>query len=118
ARRACSRAPGISVAETFLGKGLMDYEDPRALGTVGLQSRDYAMAGFEEADVVIAVGYDLVEHAPKHWNPDRDKQIVAVDTVTTDVDADYVPDVELIGDIKHVLARLAAGCAGQVSAPV
>ena len=44
-------------------------EDPRALGTVGLQSRDYAMAGFEDADVVIAIGYDLVEHAPKHWNP-------------------------------------------------
>ena len=42
----------------------------------GLQSRDYAMAGFEDADVVIAIGYDLVEHAPEHWNPQRDKKIV------------------------------------------
>ena len=46
------RATGIAVAETFMGKGVLDYEDPSALGTVGLQSRDYAMAGFEDADVV------------------------------------------------------------------
>ena len=62
---------GIPVAETFMAKGLLDYEDPHALGTVGLQSRDYEMAGFDDADVVIAVGYDLVEHAPEHWNPRR-----------------------------------------------
>ena len=61
-------ATGIGVAETFMGKGLLDYEDPHALGTVGLQERDYALAGFEDADVVITVGYDLVEHAPRNWN--------------------------------------------------
>src|SRR5688500_18487478 len=61
------RATGIAIAETFMGKGAMDYTDEKSLGTVGLQSRDYALAGFEDADVVIAIGYDLVEHAPKHW---------------------------------------------------
>src|SRR6476620_10203831 len=73
-------APGIAVAETFMGKGLLDYQDPKALGTVGLQSRDYAMAGFEDADVVIAIGYDLVEHSPSHWNPKRDKKIIVIDS--------------------------------------
>ena len=64
------RATGIPVAETFMGKGVLDsHDDPKALGTVGLQSGDYKMAGFEDADVVLAIGYDLVEHAPKHWNP-------------------------------------------------
>ena len=52
ALREFARATGIGVAETFMGKGALDYEDPRALGTVGLQSRDYALAGFEDADVV------------------------------------------------------------------
>src|SRR6202011_6188237 len=84
--REFSRATGIPVAETFMGKGVLDYEDPRALGTVGLQSRDYALAGFEDADVVIAVGYDLVEHSPKHWNPQRDKKIVVVDSVPAEID--------------------------------
>jgi acetolactate synthase I/II/III large subunit len=110
ALREFSRATGISVAETFMAKGLLDYEDPRALGTVGLQSRDYAMAGFEEADVVIAVGYDLVEHSPQHWNPEGDKKIVVIDTVPAEIDEFYVPEAELIGDIYHVLTRLAEEC--------
>jgi acetolactate synthase I/II/III large subunit len=117
ALRAFVHTCGIPVAETFMAKGLLDYEDPHALGTVGLQSRDYAMAGFEDADVVIAVGYDLVEHAPEHWNPHADKQIVMIDTVAAEIDEFFMPAVELIGDIAHVLARLAAGCSRKQSEP-
>jgi acetolactate synthase-1/2/3 large subunit len=110
ALREFARATGIPVAETFMGKGVMDYTDPRALGTVGLQSRDYAMAGFEDADVVIACGYDLVEHAPKHWNPKRDKRIVVIDSEQAEIDENFTPEVELVGDIYHVLSRLAEEC--------
>jgi acetolactate synthase-1/2/3 large subunit len=110
ALREFSRATGIPVAETFMGKGVMDFEDPRALGTVGLQSRDYAMAGFEDADVVIACGYDLVEHAPEHWNPKRGKRIVVIDSQPAEIDEFFTPEVELIGDIYHVLSRLAEEC--------
>jgi acetolactate synthase-1/2/3 large subunit len=101
---------GIPVAETFMAKGLLDYEDPRALGTVGLQSRDYSMAGFDDADVVISIGYDLVEHAPEHWNPKADKKIVVIDSVAAEIDEFFLPEVELIGDIAHVLLRLAGCC--------
>ncbi|HET9102295.1 MAG TPA: acetolactate synthase large subunit [Solirubrobacteraceae bacterium] len=110
ALRAFVHTTGIPVAETFMAKGLIDYEDPHALGTVGLQSRDYEMAGFDDADVVIAVGFDLVEHAPEHWNAKGDKRIVMVDTVAAEIDEFFIPEVELVGDIAHVLARLAAGC--------
>jgi acetolactate synthase I/II/III large subunit len=101
------RATGIPVAETFMGKGLLDYTDPKALGTVGLQARDYAMAGFEDADVVLAIGYDLVEHSPEHWNPRRDKKIIVVDSEPAEIDEYFTPEVELVGDIYHVLTRLA-----------
>jgi acetolactate synthase-1/2/3 large subunit len=119
ALRAFADATGIGVAETFMGKGLLDYEDPRALGTVGLQSRDYALAGFEDADVVIAVGYDLVEHAPSNWNPGRDKTIVCIDTVSPEVDEHFMTAVDLVGDINHILARLAeeVGDGGWDAAP-
>ena len=110
ALREFSRATGIAVAETFMGKGALDYNDPRALGTVGLQSRDYALAGFEDADVVIAIGYDLVEHAPKHWNPRRDKKIVVIDSEPAEIDEFFTPEVELVGDIYHVITRLAEEC--------
>jgi acetolactate synthase-1/2/3 large subunit len=93
-----------------MAKGLMDYENPKALGTVGLQDRDYAMAGFEDADVVIAIGFDLVEHAPKHWNPKRDKRIVVIDTVAAETDENFIPEVELVGDVYHVLTRLGEEC--------
>src|SRR5436309_7800854 len=109
ALRAFAQTTGIPVAETFMAKGLIDYEDPKALGTVGLQARDYEMAGFEHADLVIAIGYDLVEHAPSHWNPNGDKRIIVIDSVAAEIDENFIPEVELIGDIAHVLARLAAG---------
>ena len=109
ALRAFAQTTGVPVAETFMAKGLLDYEDAKALGTVGLQTRDYEMAGFEDADLVIAIGYDLVEHAPWNWNPGADKRIIVIDSVAAEIDEYFVPEVELIGDIAHVLARLAAG---------
>ncbi len=117
ALRAFVHTTGIPVAETFMAKGLIDYEDPHALGTVGLQSRDYEMAGFDDADVVISVGYDLVEHKPENWNPKQNKQIVVIDTVPAEIDEFFVPAVELIGDIASVLARLAAGCSRRRPGP-
>jgi acetolactate synthase-1/2/3 large subunit len=117
ALRAFVHTTGIPVAETFMAKGLLDYEDPHALGTVGLQSRDYAMAGFDDADVVITVGYDLVEHAPQHWNPGKDKRIVMIDTVAAEIDEFFIPEIELVGDVAHILARLAAGTQRSPSVP-
>ena len=68
------------------------------------------MAGFEDADVVIAIGYDLVEHAPSHWNPRSDKKIVVVDSQPAEIDEYFQPEVELVGDIYHVITRLAEEC--------
>ena len=106
ALREFARATGIGVAETFMGKGSLDYRDPHALGTIGLQSHDYALAGFEDADVVITVGYDLVEHAPRNWNPRRDKKIVCIDTTSAEVDEHFMTEIDLVGDISHILSRL------------
>ncbi|MEA2410826.1 MAG: acetolactate synthase large subunit [Thermoleophilaceae bacterium] len=105
------RATGIPVAETFMGKGLLDpTAGPKALGSVGLQAGDYKMAGFEEADVVISFGYDLVEQSPQTWNPGRDKTIVCIDSLPAEIDEYFVPEVELVGDIYHVLSRLGEEC--------
>lgn len=110
ALREFSRATGIPVAETFMAKGLIDADSDRALGAVGLQAGDFAMAGFDEADLVIAVGYDLVEHAPALWNPGRDRRIVCIDSVPAETDEHFIPSVELIGDPYATLSRLAGEC--------
>src|SRR5687767_1505585 len=104
------RATGIPVAETFMGKGLLPADNPKALGSVGLQAGDYNMAGFDEADVVLAIGYDLVEHSPQHWNPNRDKKIICIDSVPPEPDANFIPDVELVGDLHIIVSRLREEC--------
>jgi acetolactate synthase-1/2/3 large subunit len=116
ALREFARVTGIPVAETFMGKGVVDHTDEHFVGTVGLQERDYALAGFEDADVVITVGYDLVEHAPVNWNPRKDKRIVCVDTTSVEVDEHFITEVDLIGDMEVILSRLGEAC-GPVVAP-
>jgi acetolactate synthase I/II/III large subunit len=112
ALRRFARETGIPVAETFMAKGLVDNTEDCALGAVGLQAGDYEMAGFDEADVVIAVGYDLVEHAPEHWNRRKDKRIVCIDTVPVEVDEYFITELDLIGDMDRILNLLADECAG------
>ena len=48
-----------------MGKGVIPYTHPSALWSVGLQQRDYISCGFARTDLVIAVGYDLIEYSPK-----------------------------------------------------
>lgn len=108
ALREFARTTGVPVAETFMAKGVVDHRDDRSLGAVGLQAGDFDMAGFSAADVVVCVGFDLVEHDPGLWNPDGDKQLVVIDTVAAEIDQHFVPAAELIGDLYHILGRLAA----------
>jgi acetolactate synthase-1/2/3 large subunit len=106
--RAFARGLHVPVAATFMGKGAMDDRSHLSLMAVGLQARDHVLTGFDRADLVICVGYDLVEYAPSGWNPDGRKRIVHIDTQPAEVDAQYRPEVELIGDIEGSLRRLLA----------
>lgn len=96
----------LPVATTFMAKGVIEDPHPLALGAIGLQMRDYLNDVFAEADVVIAVGYDVVEYAPASWNPKRDKLIVHVDMSPAEVDAAYIVEVGVVGDIASALDAL------------
>ena len=108
ALREFSRKINIPVACTFMGKGALPYDDPHSLMEVGLQTQDYVSCGFDRADVVICVGYDLVEYAPSQWNPNRNKKIVHIDMSPAEVDAHYIVDVGVVGDISFSLSVLAS----------
>lgn len=108
ALRAFARGLHVPVAATFMGKGAIDDRSHLSLMAVGLQARDHVLTGFDRADLVICVGYDLVEYAPSAWNGDGTKRIVHIDTQPAEVDAGYRPDVELVGDIGGSLKRLLA----------
>ncbi len=106
--RAFARGLHVPVAGTFMGKGAIDDRSHLSLMAVGLQARDHVLSGFDRADLVICVGYDLVEWGPASWNPDGRKRIVHIDTQPAEIDAKYVPEIQLVGDIDGTLRRLLA----------
>ncbi len=104
---------GIGVVSTFMAKGAVDMDAEYCLYTIGLQSKDHIACAVDGADLVIALGYDMVEYHPRLWNSDRDRPIIHADFLPAEIDADYHPQVELVGDLAHTLwmlnERFAAG---------
>ena len=100
----------IWATHTYMAKGVLDPLGQHSLPPVGLQRPGADLANVKvlaDADVVIAVGYDLVEWAPVLWNPKRDKTVVHVDSTAAELDGHYQPSVELIGELDESLAALA-----------
>jgi acetolactate synthase I/II/III large subunit len=98
---------GIPVANSFHGKGVMPDDHPNSIGTIGFMRHDYVNFGFDNADVVIAVGYELQEFDPVRINPQADKKIIHIHRFPAEVDAHYPVDVGIIGDISDSLDALA-----------
>jgi acetolactate synthase I/II/III large subunit len=98
----------IPVATTFHGKGVFPDDHPLALGTVGFMRHDYVNFGFDRADVIVAVGYELQEFNPVRINPSGTTRIIHVHRFPAEVDAHYDVAVGLTADISHSLDALAA----------
>ncbi|WP_068188474.1 acetolactate synthase large subunit [Mycobacterium sp. UM_CSW] len=103
---------GIQVANTFHGKGVMPDDHPNSIGTLGFMRHDYVNFGFDNADAVIAVGYELQEFDPVRINPQADKRIIHVHRFPAEVDGHYSVDVGIIGDISDSLNALTDALAG------
>lgn len=101
-----AEALDLPVATTFAGKGVLPADHANALGTIGFMERDYSNFGFDAADLVIAIGYDLIEYAPARWNPDRDKTILHIHRTPAEVDANYELAVGIQGSITGTLDAL------------
>ena len=98
----------IPVANTFMAKGAIPFSHPMALGSVGLQSNDHVSTGFANADVIICIGYDMVEYHPYLWHPTRDRTLIHIDSTHAEVDAYYSVVLGVVGNINHSLNRIAA----------
>lgn len=96
----------IPVANTFMGKGVIPYTHPLALWAVGLQQRDHISCGFDNTDLVLAIGYDLIEYSPKKWNREGKTPIVHISSMPAEIDSSYIPEVEVVGDISDSLSEI------------
>ena len=98
----------IPVATTFMAKGVIPSSHPLSLGTVGLQAHDHIGCGFDRADVILCIGYDMVEYHPHLWHPSGDRKIVHIDASPAEVDEHYILEVGVVGSIAHALPAIAA----------
>ncbi|NOR81038.1 MAG: acetolactate synthase large subunit [Methyloprofundus sp.] len=97
----------IAVAQTFMAKGTIPFSHSLSLGTVGLQAHDYVACGFDQADLVICVGFDMVEYHPHLWHPRSDKTIIHIHKTPAEIDAHYPVAVGVVGDIATALHQVA-----------
>jgi len=97
---------GIGAVSTFMAKGCVDMDADYCLYTVGLGSKDRISMAIDDADLVIALGFDMVEYHPELWNPKGDKSILHADFLPAEIDDNYHPQTELIGDLAHALWML------------
>jgi len=104
--RELAELTGIGVLNTFMAKGAIDPDSPQSLYTVGLGAKDIATCAIDAADLVLSIGFDMVEYHPSLWNTDGDKSIIHVDFQPAEIDSAYHPEIELVGDIADTLKVL------------
>ena len=106
----------IPVVNTMMAKGIIPMDNPYSLWTIGIPQKDYANQVFDRADLVIAIGYDIVECAPAKWGARPDMPVLHIDTAPTDVNKLYQPAVEVVGNISESIYEILR-CARRTEEP-
>ncbi len=97
----------IPVVETFMTKGVIPSSHRLCLGTVGLKAHDYVLCAFDRADLIICVGYDMVEYHPHPWNPEKRHKIIHFSAIPAEVDEHYIVALEVQGHVGSALKSVA-----------
>lgn len=113
--RSFSQHLRLPAVNTMMSKGVIPADSPMCMGTIGIPDKDFPNYILDEADLVIAIGYDIVEFAPRKWNKDNAHPIIHIDTRQNHVNKYYQPETEVIGDISSSLQRLDKLCTSKDS---
>ena len=97
---------GIGVISTFMAKGCVDMDAEYCLYTIGLGTRDRVAMVIDDADLVVTLGFDMVEYHPQLWNANKNSRILHIDFLPAEIDEHYHPETEVIGDLAHALWML------------
>ncbi|MFA6106477.1 MAG: acetolactate synthase large subunit [Patescibacteria group bacterium] len=99
---------GIYAVHTQMGKGVLSDDSPFSLFSTGMHRRDYVNCGIDAADLIITIGYNIVEYPPFVWNRELQKKIINIDFSPAEPDKYFNPDVEIIGDVSGALHELSS----------
>jgi acetolactate synthase I/II/III large subunit len=97
----------LPVVGTFQAAGAVSQQEfPYFGGRVGQIANQPADALLDSGDVVITIGYDAVEYWPSQWNEGKDRPIIHIDVTPANIENDYSPAIELIGNVEETLTAL------------
>ena len=96
----------IPVVSTFMAKGIVPFDHPRNLFIVGGKPYPPGMRPLHSSDLVIAVGFDLVEYDPITWNEDRARKIINIHTCEAELDEHFPVSFDLTGSIAQTMDSL------------
>lgn len=96
----------IPVANTMMAKGIIPFDNPYSMWTIGIPQRDYINQIFDEADTIIGIGYDIVECFPRKWNPENNHKIIHIGNQAAHINKRYQPEVQVVGDISDSLYEI------------
>jgi len=96
---------GIPFFSTQMGKGVVDESHPLCLGTAALSENDYLHCAIDRADLIVNIGHDVIEKPPFFMKKGGTK-VIHINFSSSDVDATYFPQMDLIGDIASTIIAL------------
>src|SRR5436309_9225580 len=94
----------LPFATTTMAKGLVDEDHPLALGCIERARRQVQREFLRGADLIVGLGYDVVEVEYEAWI--GNVPVLAVDVEPVDADASVVIAQEVVGDLDSSLERL------------
>lgn len=101
------RTTALPVVGTFQAAGAVSREDfYRFGGRVGQLANQPADVLLDSGDVLITIGYDAVEYWPSLWNENNKRPIIHIGATPANIENDYSPAVELVGNIEETLDAL------------
>jgi acetolactate synthase-1/2/3 large subunit len=89
-----------------MAKGCVDMDAEYCLYTIGLGAKDRVSRAVDDADLVVTLGFDMVEYHPQLWNANKDNRILHIDFLPAEIDEHYHPKTEVVGDLAHALWML------------
>jgi acetolactate synthase-1/2/3 large subunit len=96
---------GLYFFTTQMGKGVVDENSERCLGTAAMSEGDIVHKAIEEADLIINLGHDLSEKPPFLMS-DNGPEVLHINYESAKVNEVYFPQTEVLGCLKTNLLNL------------
>ena len=109
---------GAPVVTPMMGVGVIPFDHPLNLGTLGMHGRLSAYSVMKEADLVIALGSKFSDRTySPHTRVSAGCRVIHVDIDSTEFDKHKTASLNILGDLRTVLDMLVEQCAGIAQHP-